>query len=283
MLNEAFSTISNNDNYGKILLSSLNFFERRTYSTSPSVKMVLSGNEQYTINGKHYSLKKNRFIVLDSNSLVEINIESEENVNGVCIFPKKELINEVAMVQISSQESLIDNPFEHTEICLSQSLSTIDENRTGRFLSLNMDSILQDREQSKPIDFEKFYLDLADCIVYDQLELEGKLSKISSIKKTTKEELFYRVTIAKQFIEDSFTQSIRLEDISREACLSKYHFLRTFQALFKISPYQYILQLRLQKAKSLLALDYSYDQVSSLVGFSDGKNLRKAIKKLDLK
>ena len=78
----------------------------------------------------------------------------------------------------------------------------------------------------------------------------------------------------------NFTQKFNLDDLAQEAYLSKYHFIRTFKALFHMSPYQYVLQLRLRKAKELLSLDYSYNEVSLRIGFSDEKNLRKAIKKM---
>ena len=120
-------------------------------------------------------------------------------------------------------------------------------------------------------------------MIDDQLALQGKLKNVLSVKKATKEELYRRVANAKDYMDDNYTQKISLDDLVQEAFLSKYHFSRTFKGMFYLSPYQYLLQLRLKNARKLLSLDYSYNEVSTLIGFSDSKNLRKAIQKMELK
>ena len=98
------------------------------------------------------------------------------------------------------------------------------------------------------------------------------------VKKSTKEELYRRVDVAKKFIEDNYAEKINLDEIAATAYLSKYHFTRSFKALYHLSPIQYLLQIRLDKANELFKKDYSFAEVTDIVGFSDVKNLRKAIK-----
>jgi AraC-like DNA-binding protein len=43
-----------------------------------------------------------------------------------------------------------------------------------------------------------------------------------------------------------------LDQISREACLSRYHFLRLFREEFQTTPHQYLIDRRIEKAKELL-------------------------------
>ena len=277
-----FQNISDGNSRGKFVLSNIKQIERKAYSDSPSVKMVLSGRENYKVDGRPYTLDLKRFLVVDNNNRVEINIDADKDVKGVCIFPKKDLLNEVAKTRISSHDSLLDKPFENHEIGLVHNQFRYSDNRTGRFLKKNVPNIIKLQKQSEALDFDNFYTGLAECIIDDQLELQGKLNNVASVKKATKEELYRRVFAAKDFVEDNFTNKICLDDLAQEAFLSKYHFTRTFKALFQLSPYQYLLQLRLQKAQELLALDYSYNEVSQLIGFSDGKNLRKSIQKMDL-
>lgn len=263
-------------------MSNIKRLERKAYSASPSVKMVLSGNENYKVDGRHYSLDLKRFLIVDNNNRVEINIDADRDVKGVCIFPNKDLLNEVAKTRISSHESLLNNPFENYEIGLVHNQFRYKENRTGRFLKQYVPAIIQLKKQSEVIDFDDFYAGLAECMIDDQLALQGKLKNVLTAKMATKEELYRRVANAKDYIDDNYTQKISLDDLVQEAFLSKYHFSRTFKAMFRLSPYQYLLQLRLKHARKLLSLDYSYNEVSTLIGFSDGKNLRKAIQKMEL-
>ena len=268
--------------YGsKLVLSKIKKIEYKNYDNAPSVKLVLFGTEKYIINGRPYSLSENRFLVVDNNSQIELNIDAEKDVKGVCIFPSKRLLNDVAITRVSSTESLLDQPFQDYNQRLVHSLFSFTDTRTGKFLNQNIPRVLSACKQRKQINLDHFYVQLAECLVDDQLELQGNLKNIASVKKSTQEELFRRVTTAKDFIVDNYTQNSLLDDLAQVALLSKYHFNRTFKALFQLSPYQYLLQLRLDKAKELLRQDYSYNEVSSRVGFSDGKNLRKTLKRME--
>ena len=275
-----FKNLINRNSGGKFILSTMKHLEEKSNAESPSVKMVLSGKESYKVNGHRYTLDLEHFLIVDSNNHIEINIDAKNGVNGVCIFPSKNLLNDVAKSQISSCESLLDKPFENQEIGLVHNQFKFSENRTGKFLQQNIPTIIQLQKQQEVMDLQDFYIDLSECMVLDQLDLEGKLKHVTSAKRATKEELYRRVIVAKYFIEDSFSKDISLDQLAQEAYLSKYHFTRTFKTLFGLSPYQYLLRLRLEKAEALLSLDYSYNEVSNLIGFSDGKNLRKAIKKM---
>tara|TARA_R100000935_G_C2829515_1_gene164235 strand:- start:1277 stop:2128 length:852 start_codon:yes stop_codon:yes gene_type:complete len=269
------------NNYGsKIVFSKISKIEYNQKNDSPSVKMVLSGIEKYVINGRPYALSENRFLVVDNNSDVQLNIDAKKEVKGICIFPSKRLLNEVAKTRVSSAETLLDDPLKDYNQKLTHSLFSFTETRTGRFLNQNIAKILDAFKDENSMDFESFYLQLGECVVYDQLELEGKLKAVPSVKKSTQEELYRRIATAKDFMVDNFRQNIVLDDLAQEASLSKFHFTRTFKSLFHLSPYQFLTQLRLGKAKELIQLGYSYNEVSLLVGFSDGNNLRKALKKM---
>jgi AraC-like DNA-binding protein len=60
-----------------------------------------------------------------------------------------------------------------------------------------------------------------------------------------------------------------IADVARHAAISRFHFIRQFQALFGESPHQFRIRARLNKAKHLLALsDYSVTDVCMEVGFT---------------
>src|SRR5213075_3037758 len=57
-----------------------------------------------------------------------------------------------------------------------------------------------------------------------------------------------RVTRAVRMIERQADGELALGSLAREAGLSPYHFLRTFQQLTGVTPHQYLRRLRLRKA-----------------------------------
>jgi AraC-like DNA-binding protein len=82
-------------------------------------------------------------------------------------------------------------------------------------------------------------------------------------------DLFYlAATVAT--IESHYTQPIRIVDLARQAHLSERHFTRIFTLNYQVPPIEYILRLRLQHARRLLAnSDRSLTQIAADCGFYD--------------
>lgn len=81
-------------------------------------------------------------------------------------------------------------------------------------------------------------------------------------------DLHERLCRARRFIDESYDQPLDLAEISKHACLSRYHFLRLFRDTFETTPHQYLIQRRIEKAKELLrAPGPSVTDVCFEVGF----------------
>jgi AraC-like DNA-binding protein len=77
-----------------------------------------------------------------------------------------------------------------------------------------------------------------------------------------------RLSRARRFIDESYDQPLDLAEISKQACLSRFHFLRLFRDTFETTPHQYLIQRRIEKAKELLrAPTPSVTDVCFEVGF----------------
>src|SRR5437660_10533339 len=86
--------------------------------------------------------------------------------------------------------------------------------------------------------------------------------------KSTGSNIHERLCRARRFIDDYYDLPLNLSEISRQACLSRYHFLRLFRDAFKTTPHQYLIQKRIEKAKELLrARSLSVTDVCFEVGF----------------
>ena len=72
---------------------------------------------------------------------------------------------------------------------------------------------------------------------------------------------------AKLFIDDNFSEPIDLEEISKKAFLSRFHFHRLFTRIYRKTPHQYLTRKRIEKAKDLLAENKPVTDVCNEVGF----------------
>jgi AraC-like DNA-binding protein len=66
-------------------------------------------------------------------------------------------------------------------------------------------------------------------------------------------EIYKKIVTAKLYIDDSFRESIDLDSLAKEACLSRFHFHRLFTSIYRITPHQYLTRKRLEQARQSLA------------------------------
>lgn len=83
---------------------------------------------------------------------------------------------------------------------------------------------------------------------------------------------------AKEFIHAHLLEEISLDQISKEAHLSKYHFLRMFRQQFGMTPHQYIINCRVNRAREALAAGKTLDDVVYEHGFSDLSHFNRRFK-----
>ncbi len=60
------------------------------------------------------------------------------------------------------------------------------------------------------------------------------------------------VELARHYIHANFCDNLRVEEIAKEVFMSQYHFSRIFKKHTNYSPYQYLLEIRLQHARKLM-------------------------------
>jgi AraC family transcriptional regulator len=96
----------------------------------------------------------------------------------------------------------------------------------------------------------------------------------------TRSEYQRRINLALQYIESSFAENIRLEDIASAAQFSPYHFHRLFTSLVGETPLDFLRRIRLEKAAALLTLrpEQPVTQIAFETGFSSPTVFARAFK-----
>lgn len=82
-----------------------------------------------------------------------------------------------------------------------------------------------------------------------------------------KEELIQQIVQAKNFMDKHYEEKLKLDKIAKEANFSKFHFIRAFKSVYGRTPHQYLITIRIQKAKTLLEKGFKVTEVCFLVGF----------------
>ncbi|MBO9728658.1 MAG: helix-turn-helix transcriptional regulator [Chitinophaga sp.] len=92
--------------------------------------------------------------------------------------------------------------------------------------------------------------------------------------------LYQRIVKAKLFIDSHFAERMDLDNISGQAHFSKFHFIRLFKNSYGYTPKNYLVKVRIDQAKILLAKGESVLATTILVGFDSPTAFAGVFKKM---
>jgi AraC-like DNA-binding protein len=88
------------------------------------------------------------------------------------------------------------------------------------------------------------------------------------------------VRIARQYLDENFTDNVPLVDLAVIAGLSPFHLCRVFKAAVGLTPHAYVSQLRVRRAKQLLSTGLPIAEVAVDAGFYDQAHLSRHFKRV---
>lgn len=83
-----------------------------------------------------------------------------------------------------------------------------------------------------------------------------------------------RLILARDYIRQHATQPLELEEVARQAGINQQTLKRGFRTLFAVTPWQYVMQCRLEAAERMISQGaLSLDEIASQCGFSHASHL----------
>lgn len=216
----------------------------------------------YLVNSRHISVNDKVFYFLNAGDQLEINFKNQMPLKTLLILFSDKFIRSWINYKHTGINKLLENcvpatvndwnipniPFEYNSIMVNR-LSTI--------------TTTTQREEMDVILFELLE------IFWNLKETAGRrFEQIQAKRKSTREEIYRRLLMAKIFMHDRFTSPLSIDEMASEACLDKFHFLKLFKLCYGITPHQYLVKLKLEHAYSLLETDrFTVLEACNQVGF----------------
>ncbi|OQP58296.1 hypothetical protein A3860_08235 [Niastella vici] len=145
--------------------------------------------------------------------------------------------------------------------------------RDATFNALIRSILISQKEGFNKLRFEEQLTALLTYHLQQHHHIAEMVNNLPPVKKTTRVELYKRLSRAMDVLRSGFCGEISLDQLAAEACLSKYHFLRLFRTAYGLSPYQYMQQLRIEKARTLLAdSGKPVADIAMLLGFDNSQS-----------
>ena len=91
----------------------------------------------------------------------------------------------------------------------------------------------------------------------------------TTVHRTVPVDLLVHLRQARDHIDRHYATDLDLDDLARVACVSKYHFVRSFEATYGETPIRYLTRRRIERAQDLLrTANLTVTEVCMLVGFA---------------
>jgi AraC family transcriptional regulator len=212
---------------------------------------MFNGSALYRADRAWFSVNEEGYLILNDQQPYEIHIDSPTRVESFIIYFPRSWAEQVLASLTLSSEKLLDEP-QH----MPQRPARFFERFTLHDASVSpVLTSLRRAHKSGPLPdlwVEQKLRQLLARMLRAQNDALRKSDALPARRASTREELWRRLNRGRDFIHARFESAPTLSDIASAACLSTFHFLRGFKAVFGMTPHEYLSACRVERAKFLL-------------------------------
>jgi len=277
LLPKAWESLLNSSNFLPVIVKTIERIQDITWSMEPNrhenyeTVYMKKGYAVFEIAGQPVPLGPNDIIIIKPMQYHKFIVKSESGCEFIVLNFKF--------------ENKIDG--EYSEVPLEDFLNFVSSRETGPFITLKvsqkneiivlLNRILKERESVEPGSEFLNYLLVMELFVL--LSRALKMEWENSIK-TKSPKLKELIGIAINFIHTNFERDISLGDIAKFVFLSPSYFTRAFKEETGMSPINYVLKVRIERAKELLTdTGFKISDIALSVGFSNQQRFNEMFKK----
>jgi AraC family transcriptional regulator len=228
-----------------------------------SLKSVLNGSAVWEAGGRSFRVDETSYLILNDRQRYSITIESHRPVTTFCLFFERGYVEDVQRSTLTSAGTLLDEPYATAAGGYFEALRPV-----GADLRSRLQTFAARLDEMSWIEWEERFLALAEMLVDDRGRTDQAIAKLPAIRHSTRTELYRRLLRGRDALLSSTESRFHLKNAAREACLSPYHFHRSFRQAFGETPHRYLVRHRLARAAGLLeSHDRSVTEICLECGF----------------
>ncbi|TYS64136.1 helix-turn-helix transcriptional regulator [Bacillus infantis] len=241
-----------------------------------SVKTFRNGRARYKKGPGTYAVEEGRYLLLNEGDYA-LSIEEAHPVESFCVFFRDGFAGEVLQSLTADPDRLLSDPFRPAcDEGFFERTYQPGAGLSGRLAGLQEAHLLSE----DPAAYEEPFYPLMQEILLEQSYARREASAISAEKRSTREELYKRLMTANEYIRACYASPVTLDELSRIACLSPNHLLRSYTGFFGRTPHQHLAEFRIRKAKDMLEKEeWNMTDISFAVGFQTPSSFSKMFRK----
>lgn len=244
--------------YAKKFSTSNNINSRIHFHPFTEFYFILDGKGKFSIEDRVINTNKDDFFIINSNVGHSIYSGEDENLVyisfGVDSIFVKNLLNDDNI----DEDKYIYKNIEKDQDYFIKSFDIINE----EFNSNNI--FAQSMVNAKASEF----------VITLLRKFEDEIVITNDIK------INKQIDYIKNFIDNNYSEDIKLESLSKMAYMNKFHLIAEFKQSYRVTPIDYLILKRIEVTKNLLiSTNHSMEEISSIVGFNSQSYFNQVFRK----
>ena len=247
--------------YAKKYSTSNNLNSRIHFHPFTEFYYILDGVGKFSIEDKLIDVKKDDFLIINSNVGHSI-YPSDKDENLIYISFG---VDSIFLKILNKEESLEEDKYFYKNI--------EDEKLKEEFIKAFKDI---QTEFNSGADYSKSMAN-AKATVY-VINLLRRFKDEFTITNDIK--INKQIDYIKNYIDNNYSEDIKLESLSKMAYMNKFHLISEFKQSYRVTPIEYLILKRIEVTKNLLiSTNHSMEEISSIVGFNSQSYFNQVFKK----
>jgi AraC-like DNA-binding protein/mannose-6-phosphate isomerase-like protein (cupin superfamily) len=277
VLPKAWESLLNSSSFLPVIVKTIERFQDVSWSMEPNrhdnfeMVYIKKGNAVFEIAGQPAAIGPNDIVIIKPHQPHKFIVKSETGCEFI-----------VLNFKFTNQ---VNN--EHSEVPLEDFLNFVSGKESGAFITLKVSQkndiitlfnrILKERDNTEIGSEFLNHLMVLELFVLISRALKMEWENSIKDKSPKLKELIH---ISVKYINNNFERDISLGDIARFIFLSASYFTRAFKEEMGMSPINYLLKVRVERSKELLAdTSLKISDIALSVGFSNQQRFNEIFKK----
>jgi AraC family transcriptional regulator len=243
-------------------------YEKHSH-TPLTFKTTLQGYELYHYDNTTTRVSPDQYLLLNNGQEYFCEVEQPEQVQSLSVFFGSHVSADVLGCLKEKDEVLLENIglWNDQPIYFFEKLY----NYSPRLHQLKTSIAASIENQESKLELEGLLYNLLTELILQHNREKIFLNTIKARKPSTQKECYKRICYAVDYLHSNFQYNhIHLDILAKVTRLSPAHLSKLFKESFGISPYQYLKNIRLQKACSLLkSTSLDVKEIVQLIGYED--------------
>ena len=261
----------------KLAYQYMNIATEIPYDEHFYIVSIYKGRGSFIDENQNQKLSANSMIILNPEHKHNAKFESPIDSKISTILLTREEIDRFLRIFKEKDKRIIDDPllekpyeFEFKKICY-KNVNYLTELTRNYFIK---DASLLGFNYMKELQL----YEILCYLINNELKKEQN-RKLSDFDNTLKTELKRKLQIIIDFLNDNYTEDVKIEQLSQMIALNKYYFIKLFKTFTGYTPYDYLVKIRMEHAKNLLSKsNISVNELALNLGYSSFSSFSRAFK-----